>query len=137
MTIQIIRCSSCDALIEEETDTNPENRKPCSNCGSASRKFGVEIAASVTLHDSLKVVLKSGVTGKTVTEGIAGDDLHRKSGKWMLKERLIDHEKDRYKEVVTDPETGVVIHHCEEPLSEHRDHGSAKRKTLKSVKNGK
>ena len=31
----------------------------------------------------------------------------------------LDRERDTYREVVTDPETGELIHHCEEPLSEH------------------
>jgi|TARA_B110001450_G_C17324859_1_gene360958 hypothetical protein len=34
--------------------------------------------------------------------------------------------KDEYKEKVTDRETGEVIHHSEEPLSDHFGHGSAK-----------
>jgi hypothetical protein len=66
--------------------------------------------------------------GKTLAEGLSGDDLHRKSGKWMKKERLINRAEDRYKEVITDPETGGVVHHCDEPLSQHRGHGSAKKK---------
>lgn len=49
----------------------------------------------------------------------------------MQKERLIDWGNDRYKEVVTDPETGIIVHHCEEPLSKHRGHGSAKKTKLK------
>ena len=39
---------------------------------------------------------------------------------------VIDRENDLYKEVVTDPDTGKIIHQCEEPLSEHVGHGSAK-----------
>ena len=35
----------------------------------------------------------------------------------------------RYKEVVTDLETGNVIHHCDERLSQHTDHGRAKKKS--------
>ena len=46
----------------------------------------------------------------------------------MKKERLIDRAKDHYKEVVTDPDTGSVVHQCDEPLSQHRGHGSAKKK---------
>jgi len=70
--------------------------------------------------------------GKTLAEGLSGDDLHRKSGKWMKKERLIDRANDRYKEVVTDPETGSVVHQSEEPLSQHRGYGSAKKNKKKS-----
>jgi hypothetical protein len=137
MTDKLIRCASCNAMLEESADAKPESRRPCPNCGSTFRRFDMEINASVEFHDSLKFVLKSSITGKTVKEGIGGDDLHRKSGKWVKKERLIDHEKDQYKEVVIDSETGAVIHHCEEPLSEHKDHGSAKRKRLNSVKDRK
>jgi predicted RNA-binding Zn-ribbon protein involved in translation (DUF1610 family) len=132
VTTHSIRCASCDALIEEETDTKPENRKPCPRCGSTIRKFGVETAGSVPLHDSLKYALKSCASVKIVAEGMGGDDLHRKSGKWMQKERLIDHENDQYKEVVIDPATGEVVHRCEEPLSRHRGHGSAKPNAPKS-----
>lgn len=39
----------------------------------------------------------------------------------------VDRENDRYSETVTEYETGIVIHHCNEKLSEHTGHGSAKR----------
>jgi hypothetical protein len=44
----------------------------------------------------------------------------------MKLERLIDRAKNWYKEVVRDPETGEIIHKCEEPLREHRGHGTVK-----------
>jgi len=47
----------------------------------------------------------------------------------MLKERIIDHANDRYKETVTDPESSEVVHAQEEPLSEHRGHGSDKKRS--------
>ena len=62
--------------------------------------------------------------GKIKIEQLIGDDLHRKSGKWYKKARVIDRENDKYLETVTYPETGEVIHHCEEPLSDHFGHGS-------------
>jgi hypothetical protein len=40
--------------------------------------------------------------------------------------RIIDREKDLYKEVVKDPDTGEIVHECEEPLSQHIGHGTAK-----------
>ena len=45
----------------------------------------------------------------------------------MRLERVIDREKDSYKEIVTDPITGEVTHHCGEPLSKHQGYGSAKK----------
>ena len=44
----------------------------------------------------------------------------------MKKSRVIDKYKNEYKEKVTDPDTGEVVHHNEEPLSEHYGHGYAK-----------
>ena len=90
----------------------------------------------MNFHDSVKMKAKATTTGKTTMEQFSGDDLHKKSGKWMSKQRVIDHESDSYKEVVTDPETGNVVHHCEEPLSQHRGHGSAKRKKEIATKRG-
>ncbi|MBZ5499537.1 MAG: hypothetical protein LAP85_24320 [Acidobacteriia bacterium] len=40
----------------------------------------------------------------------------------------IDRRKDLYQEIVTDPETGAIIHKCEEPLREHEGHGDARKK---------
>ena len=44
--------------------------------------------------------------------------------KMVPKERLIDRKSNRYKELVMDPDTGVVIHDTDEPLSQHTGHGS-------------
>lgn len=48
-----------------------------------------------------------------------GDDLCKSDNKWMTKERIIDKDKDLYKETVIDPATGEVVHHYQEPLSDH------------------
>lgn len=41
--------------------------------------------------------------------------------------RVMDRDGDRYVETVTMRETGEVIHHCDELLSEHIGHGSSRR----------
>ena len=48
-------------------------------------------------------------------------------GKLVLREQVIDRDNDVYFEKVTEYEDGSVIHHCEERLSEHQGHGSAKK----------
>ncbi len=50
----------------------------------------------------------------------------KKDGKWVHKERLINRGNNRYKEVITDPESGELLHSCEEKLSDHQGHGAAK-----------
>ena len=73
------------------------------------------------LHGSFhkKLGLKASHPGskKPFIEVTAGDDLRRKTGTWVKKDRIIDRENDRYTETVTDPQTGKVIHYCDEPLS--------------------
>jgi hypothetical protein len=40
--------------------------------------------------------------------------------------KVVDRRHDRYTEKVVNPHTDKIIHKCEEPLREHRDHGSAR-----------
>jgi hypothetical protein len=88
-----------------------------------------------TAHDELsfKTELKTRVKrqgkSKPKIESISGDDLHRQTGKWYTKERVIDQERDYYRETITDPKTGKVVYHQEHKLSQHRGHGSAKKQT--------
>jgi hypothetical protein len=49
----------------------------------------------------------------------------------MKHSRIIDRDNDSYHEIVMDPISGKVVHECKEPLSQHRGHGSAKRKRTK------
>jgi hypothetical protein len=88
----------------------------------------------MTLRGSMKAHLKDARTKKIQVEILAGENLQKKTGKWMDKHRRIDHPADQYEETVTDPETGEIIHHCKERLSEHTGHGSAKYKRPKQSK---
>lgn len=60
----------------------------------------------------------------------SGASHSQKLGKLVEHERLIDRARDRYLERVTDYETGQVIHHTDEPLSQHHGHGSAKKRSM-------
>jgi hypothetical protein len=74
------------------------------------------------MHESLGTKQKD-ASGKTLLETVDGDDLYKKTGKWNHLKRIIDHANDLYEKVVTDPETGEVVHFQKEPLSQHRGHG--------------
>jgi hypothetical protein len=50
----------------------------------------------------------------------------RRYNKWMERLKVEDWRHDRYTEVARDPDTGEIVHECEEPLSEHQGHGSAR-----------
>jgi hypothetical protein len=125
---QVVKCGNCGKLLDEEPTTSVENRRPCPECGSTARAFEVAVSGSLPLHRQLKLKARHGIKGKPFMEQTVGDDLHRKTGRWMKLHRVIDRAKNWYREIVQDPETGQVVHKSDEPLTEHRGHGSAKTK---------
>jgi len=70
---------------------------------------------------------------KPISESVTGDDLHQQSGQWNKLDRTIDRENNRYRELIIDPATGTVIRSCDEPLSDHQGHGTAKPKPIKDA----
>lgn len=57
---------------------------------------------------------------RVVREVIGGDDYHRNTGKWNIVRRVIDRVNDWYEETFRDRETGEVVHHTSERLTDHR-----------------
>lgn len=64
--------------------------------------------------------------GRWFLEHFSGSDFWRRAGRWITKLRRIDSDSDWYDEVISDPETGKVIHDQHHPLSQHQGHGLAK-----------
>lgn len=120
-------CGECGAELEESPSLPAEERTPCPTCGSITRAIQVSISESVMIREKLGMKGKHKGEKKPFIESVSGDDLHRKTGKWMKLTRMIDRDNNQYKEEVKDPETGDTIHRCEEPLSDHMGHGSAKK----------
>lgn len=125
---ELIRCAKCKLVLDEDPSVQPDKRTPCPSCGSTSRSFEVTATAGIGLSASLGMNAKHAGEKKPFIEQISGKYLHRKTNKNVDKTRVIDRENDRYLETITDPQTGVIIHHCDEPLSKHIGHGSAKNK---------
>jgi hypothetical protein len=123
-----VKCGNCGEELTEQTNLNIENRIPCPQCGSLSRVYSAAIQETFHLRDKIGMKAKRGGKGKPFIETVTGEELHRKTGKWNHIERIIDHENNLYSETITDPDTGSIIHQCKELLSEHKNHGSAKKK---------
>jgi hypothetical protein len=119
-----VECGQCHLPLEESPYLPAAERRPCPGCGSLSRQ--VNVSVSDTAQARGKVNLKGRLPGvkRPFVEQTAGDDFHRKTGRWMKLERVIDRVRDWYHERVTDPRSGNVVHECDEPLSQHRGHGS-------------
>lgn len=56
-------------------------------------------------------------------EQVGGDDLHRLTGRWTRIRRLIDRDRNRYIEKISDSD-GRVLRDVDVPLDQHRGHGA-------------
>ena len=129
VSTETIECADCGAEVDGSGD-NPEQRIPCDKCGSTKRIYNVSISETVVARDGIGVKAKRAGEKKPYIEDLAVPDYSRSLGKVVQRERVIDRDKDRYFEKITDYESGEVIHHCEEPLSQHQGHGNAKPKKI-------
>ena len=123
-----VLCGKCKLALKEDPHIQPDQRIPCPSCGSTARIFQVTIHDSIVMKSKLGMKAKHPGVKKPFIEEIIGDDLHRKTNKWMNLSRVYDRENDLYIETVTDPIAGEVVHQCIEPLSKHTGHGTAKYK---------
>ena len=128
-----IECADCGAEVDGCGD-KPEQRIPCDKCGNTKRIYHVSISETVVARDGIGVKAKRAGEKKPYIEDLAVPDYSRNLDKVVQRERVIDRDNNRYFEKITDCESGEVIHHCEEPLSQHQGHGNAKPK--KSGVNG-
>lgn len=126
MTNRVITCRNCDTRLDDDTDGQPS--KPCPNCGSLARHISLSFTDTIEIHEKISLKAKQQGFKKPRKELVTGDEKYVAQDRWVHKERVIDRENDKYLEVVKDPKTGEIIHQCEEPLSQHFGHGSAKHK---------
>jgi len=125
----VVNCGNCGLKLDEDTSAPTETRLPCPSCGSMIRAIHVTIRDTVIIKEKLGIKGRHAGGGKPFIEHVQGDDLHRDTETWRHLSRIIDRENDKYHEVVKDSATGDIFHECHEPLSQHRGHGTAKRKS--------
>jgi hypothetical protein len=123
-----VHCGNCKLVLDEDPSVQPSLRTPCPSCGSTSRMFDCTITEKIGVTTRMIMKAKRQGKGKPFIEQVTGADIQRKTNKQVHLDRVIDREHDVYKEMVTDSETGEIIHQCEEPLTKHQGHGSAKKK---------
>jgi hypothetical protein len=111
-------CSGCGRRVEE---TTAEKRTSCPHCGTLARTAHVTLTETVTAAVYLKTHAKHRDGGtKVLREITEGDDFHRKTGRWNLMRRVIDRANNWYEEIFRDRDSGEVVHHTAEPLTEHK-----------------
>ena len=120
------KCSVCNYVFD------PRGlREPCPECGSPCRAICAVITETSRLYDGLGYKVRNlGFAGrrKVRSEGFRRYERSEDDGVLVIHQRNIDRSRDRYYELVEDADTGAIRHGKEEPLSEHRGHGSAKYK---------
>jgi hypothetical protein len=118
-----VSCIPCGRSIDEP----PDARRPCPNCGSLNRAFEVAISSSIMIESHVGTRLRSSAPGRKgwARQLDSGDSFYRDSSEWHQLERSIDRVADRYDEVIKDS-VGNVVREVHEPLSQHRNRGSAK-----------
>jgi hypothetical protein len=122
-----VSCSGCGASVPEPAGI--EDREPCPTCGSLARTVNVSLTDTLQVRERLNLKARHGDVGevKPYREQTSGDELHRDSGEWRRVSRVVDREHNRYTERIVDA-AGNVVRDVDEPLSEHRDRGAAKRR---------
>ncbi len=119
-----IFCKDCNQELKEKD-------KLCFNCGSKYKRIILQLHDKLRIVEQLNMRVKDFNTKKTVIKSVVGDDFSVGKNKYVHKERVINKRDDKYFETVKDKETGEIIHNCDEKLSEHKGHGSAKFKKKK------
>ena len=86
------------------------------------------LEGKVSVKSSLDLKAKGGGRGKPFMAVKEGDSLSISRGRWMRVLQIVDRRNNRYRKVVTDPETGEVLRDVDEPLTDHTGRGDARRK---------
>jgi uncharacterized protein (DUF1684 family) len=89
----------------------------------------VTLTDKAEAHDSLATKARHGHVGtvKPYRETFSGFDYYRDTAEWRQVSRVVDREADRYTERIVDA-TGNVVRDVDEPLTDHRGHGAARRR---------
>lgn len=124
-----LRCEVCNVEFPFEEPGEPARIYRCNTCGTQLELIreirSADSGILQALEDANRKVREQRRSGKPDEELKSGDTWSHKLQKPVHRRRRIDRRSNEYEEVVTDPDTGEVLHSCKERLSEHRGHGSA------------
>jgi hypothetical protein len=124
-----VMCGNCGLVLNESTDTPSIKRSPCKNCSSTIRQFNLQCMEKIkplALIDAKKRSPGFSSKNKLRIHLQKGDQINHDTGRWVLKERIINREKNpaTYFEQIVDRDSGEVIHNDEGPLNQHQGHWS-------------
>ena len=122
-----IICADCNSVLSNQNDK-------CNKCGSTKKViklFLKEIVSGIYEGIGFKVKDRTKNSKKNpVLDVFQGKEICKCTGEWVNKKREIDKINNRYYENVETLD-GKILHHCDEKLTDHQGHGSAKIKSKK------
>jgi hypothetical protein len=101
---------------------DPTYIDPCEVCGkNAGKNVYVTMTAKVEVVPGMEArgIEPGKGRSKYFVRVQQRQELFRKTGQMHDVERVVDRRNDRYYEHIVDVETGEVVRHKDEPLSEH------------------
>jgi len=125
-TFSDVECSDCGRALHQAPDTPLDDVRPCAGCGSKARTFRVEFRNEIVLRSLIVWKQKRPGEKKPIVEGKRGADWNHDVGEFREIEQVADRQNNRYSKKVTRP-NGEIVREVDEPLSEHRGRGSARR----------
>jgi hypothetical protein len=125
-----IRCIDCGNLLHSVDTTSQEEMRSCTKCGSLNRTIRICLGDNISLSEDTRLTLfnRKATGGKNVLlMQKHGSEFHFDSKTWQVRTRVIDKVKKTYYEKIINENTGDHIEKSE-PLPDHKDHGSPKKK---------
>ena len=120
------RCASPLTVIHHRT---PDGSPLCRRCADREPVVDVYDDEKGSVHEDAALKAKRPGEREPFLELKSGESLEYRTGTWRSRVQRVDPDNDQYDKIVTDQETGEIIHECHEPLSQHKGRGSAKRKS--------
>ncbi len=117
------RCEPCNALVCGERTEGDPPVVICKGCGAELTPI---MEPATILKGKLRRPGMSKRKGRISEVRLAFQPQRNRDGILVRHERTTNYAGDWYSEKVTVCKSGEVIHQCEEPLSQHQGHGSAK-----------
>ena len=124
-----VQCAKCQTSYSAFPFERLFGRRRCPKCRSTARVYTALLQEGMRLFDAWKGSIKNkNYARKKKLRGwfFSGYEWSHDLGKFVHKFVHAEKRTDEYHELVTDPDTGQVIHECKESLRKHVGHGSAK-----------
>lgn len=139
---RVTLCSACRQPINTSADGPDGARAPCPVCGATTRSVHLTTTDLLAVRSEVNLEMhgrssekrrrtptsqKRHVREQYLSLGPSADGVRRRA------HRIFDRDADVYDEIVTDEETGEIVMDLRQPVSAHRDRGTAKRQTFRDA----